>query len=789
MRTFLEQSDRVLILDGAMGTMLQKQGLLSASVPEAINLHNPRAVTDIHRQYIESGAQLIYANTFGVNRYKLQNSGYDVAELIEAGIFCAKQAARQYNPDVKVALDCTSIGRMLEPSGDMRLQEAYDIFREVVVAGKEADCIVFETFTDLLELKSAILAARENTELPIMASMTFETTGRTFEGAAVESVALTLSGLGVQAIGINCSLGPEQILPLAEQMSRWTHLPLLIKPNAGLPDPATHQYALTPEQFANVTHRFTDYGAGFIGGCCGTTPEFIAALRDKLAGKTRVNTHYAPQTAVCSAQRSVPIDQVRIVGERINPTGKKRFKEALKTGQIDYIVQQALEQSQAGAEVLDVNVGIPDIDEPAMMTRVVQAVQSVCDTPLQVDSSDPNAIEAALRVYSGKALVNSVNAKDSSLHEILPIVKKYGAAVIGLTLDEKGLPQTAEERVQIAKKIVQTAQSYGIAKHDIVIDCLTLTASAQQDQAMETLEALRRVKQELGVKTTLGVSNVSFGLPDRETINASFLTLAMGAGLDLPIINPNNSVMLGAVQAFRVLANLDKNAASYIRDRSALPTTEKPRADKNEEVSLSYAIQNGLRAAAAQATKRLLMHMKPSEIIDTMLIETLERVGDSFEKGHIFLPQLMQAATAAQASFEVIKETLVKQPTPEHELQKGTIVLATVKGDIHDIGKNIVKVVLENSGYHVVDLGRDVSAEAIAEATEQHRAGLVGLSALMTTTVKSMQEAIVKLRQVSSCKIMVGGAVLTNSYAMSIGADYYGKDAKAAMDIAKGVFR
>jgi len=789
----LEMKNKITLLDGAFGTMLQQKGLLTATVPEANNLTHPEIITEIHREYIRSGAEIIYASTFGVNRYKLEGTSYSVSQLVEAAVKNAQMARDAENPQVKIALDCGPIGKMMKPNGDMSFEEAYQIFEEIVSAGEQAgvDLIVFETFTDLAEMKAGILAAKEHTNLPIFASMSFEANGRTFAGVPISAAALTLSGLGVSAVGINCSLGPEQILPLAAELAKWTNLPILIKPNAGLPNPETDQYEITPEEFAEITARFADLGAVFIGGCCGTTPQYISALRDRLSGKRPAARQAVHRTALCSAERTVEIDEVRIVGERINPTGKKRFKTALAEHDIAYILTQALEQTAAGAEILDVNVGLPGLDEAAVMAEVVEAIQSVSNVPLQIDSGDPKTIEAALRIYNGKALVNSVNGEDRNLETLLPIVRKYGAAVIGLTLDENGLPQTAEERVRIAEKIIRKAGEYGIPKEDVIIDCLTLTVSAQQEQAMETLKAVRMVKEHFGVKTVLGVSNISFGLPDRETINTAFLTLALGQGLDLPIINPNVRSMTGAVDAFKVLSGQDKNSERYISIHNQIQS-EKPVVPDGGSVSsdssLEYAIANGLRQIAAEATIQLLKTMEPAEIIDQILIPTLEKVGTRFEKGEIFLPQLIQSAGAAQAGFEEIRKTMTRSSQSDANLSKGKIVLATVRGDIHDIGKNIVKVVLENSGYQIIDLGKDVPVEVVRQAVLRENAKLVGLSALMTTTVKNMAETIRDLKNHSECRIMVGGAVLTKDYALSIGADYFAKDAKAAMDIAKKVF-
>ncbi len=783
----LAHDNLIWLLDGAMGTQLQQLQLMSTSVPEAVNLTHPDAIRDIHRAYIQAGARIIYANTFSVNGYKLAGSDYTVNQLVSAAVQNAKNARQLENPDVLIALDCGPIGRMLEPNGDLAFIEAYELFQELVTAGIEVgvDLILFETFTDLLEIKAAILAAKEHSNLPVFASMSFESNGRTFAGVTPASAALTLSGLGVDALGINCSLGPEQILPLVEELAAWTNLPLLVKPNAGLPDVETGLFNLDPETFAAYTVKFADIGVKYIGGCCGTTPAHLHMLGKRLAGKTVQPRKRVARTALCSAETVVEVDRVRIVGERINPTGKKRFKAALENHDIPYILSQALEQTEAGAEILDVNLGVPGIDEAALMREVVPALQSVTSAPLQIDSSDPAAIEAALRVYNGKALVNSVNGDRKNLEQLLPIVKKYGAAVIGLTLNEKGLPKNAEERVEIAKEILAAAEAFGIPREDVIIDCLTLTVSAQQDQALETLAAVKTVRQQLGLRTVLGVSNISFGLPDRETINTTFLTMALVNGLDLAIMNPNNRAMTGAIRAFNVLANRDINSEEFIRTRSdVVAKTVTP----ESQISLDYAIENGLKQAASDAARKLLETHDPSDVIDSILIPSLEKVGNRFEKGEIFLPQLIQAAGAAQACFEIVKSKLANAPEQTAELSRGKIILATVQGDIHDIGKNIVRVILENSGYQIIDLGKDVRPEVIVEAVRKDRVKLVGLSALMTTSVKSMKETIQQLKQLPDCKVMVGGAVLTAQFAKSIGADYYGKDAKSAMDIAKDAF-
>lgn len=784
-----------VLLDGAMGTMLQKKGLPIGALPELLNLSAPDTISEIHRAYIDSGADILYTNTFGANRYKLAQCGHSVSAVVGAGVRLARRAAE--GTDCLVALDIGPIGQLLEPAGTLSFEDAVAIFREQVLAGVEAgaDVIVLETLTDLSEARAAVLAAKENSSLPVLCTMTYEKNRRTFTGCGIPSMALTLGGLGIDALGINCSLGPDEISPLVDELVQWTNLPIIVKPNAGLPDPATGNYTITPAQFAESIGKAAARGVKLVGGCCGTTPEYIAAVKNVLSFIQPAVRRTVIPAAVCSAAKCVPIDRVRIIGERINPTGKKLFKAALLRQDIDYILGQALQQTEAGADILDVNVGLPDIDEKAMMVRCVKALQGVVHVPLQIDSSDPSVLEAALRVYSGKAIVNSVNGKEESLGTVLPIVKKYGAAVVGLTLDENGIPPTAEQRFEVAQRILDRALSIGIPRENVYIDCLTLTASAEQAGTYETLKALRMVKEQLGLKTVLGVSNISFGLPNRELINQTFLTLALAHGLDLPIINPNVAAMTGAVRAFHLLRNIDMGAAEFIKTYAAVtpaaspavpsaPTAaNKPAADRS---SLAYAVENGLKEDASHYTESMLQSKEPMEIINGCLIPALDHTGTAFEKGTLFLPQLIQAAGAAQAAFEVIKKKLAADQS--ETVKKGVIVLATVKGDIHDIGKNIVKVLLENYGYTVIDLGRDVEYQTVVDAALQYHADIVGLSALMTTTLKSMEQTIALLHKNGiPAKIMVGGAVLTADYAKKIGADFYARDAKESVDFAKRI--
>ena len=776
-----------VLLDGAMGTMLQKSGLPMGALPELYNLTQPETITAIHRAYIKAGADVIYANTFGANRHKLAGSGFTPEQVIAAGIAAARQAVR--GTGALVALDVGPIGELLEPAGSLSFDGAYEIFSQEITAGAAAgaDLIAIETMTDLNETRAALLAAKENTDLPVICTMTFEESGRTFTGCSIPSMALTLEGLGADAVGINCSLGPDQLPPLVEELAKWTRLPIVVKPNAGLPDPSSQEYDIGPEQFAGYIAALIPYGIKIAGGCCGTTPEYLGMLRKALEGRSYQKPAFVPKAAVCSPSAAVPVDRARIIGERINPTGKKLFKQALIHEDIDYILNQAVSQVAAGADILDVNVGLPEIDEPRMMVRVVKALQGVVDTPLQLDSSDPAALEAGLRVYSGKAIVNSVNGEEESLNAVLPLVKQYGAAVVGLTLDKGGIPKTAEGRFAIAKRILERALSLGIPKENVFIDCLTLTASAEQAAVAETLRAVRMVKEQLGLKTVLGVSNISFGLPNRELVNHSFLTLALANGLDLPILNPNIKAMTDAVNAYHLLMNIDKGAEHFLSAYAQEDSAPAAAAPAGEAGDLSYAVEKGLKADAGRITGELLKTQEPMEIVNGLLIPALDAVGAKFESGKLFLPQLIQSANAAQAAFEVIKAHLSK--TDKAPVSRGTIVLATVKGDIHDIGKNIVKVLLENYGYTVIDLGRDVEYEAVVDAAIRHKAKLVGLSALMTTTLKSMEKTIALLRERQvDCKIMVGGAVLTPEYAKTIGADFYAKDAKESCDIAERVF-
>ncbi|MBQ4224875.1 MAG: homocysteine S-methyltransferase family protein [Oscillospiraceae bacterium] len=782
----LLDENEFVILDGAMGTMLQGMGMKPGEIPELYNIEKPEWTEKIHRSYIDAGSMIVYANTFGASRVKLAASGKTPADLIPPAIANAKKAAegRAY-----VALDIGPIGQLLEPSGELSFEEAYDIFREEVIAGRDADLIVIETMTDLHETKAALLAAKENSDLPVLCMMTFEENKRTFTGCAVSSAALTLEGLGADAVGVNCSLGPDELYPVVEEFVRWTHLPVIAKPNAGLPDPETGEYHVTPEEFAESAAKMARLGVKIFGGCCGTNPDYIRALCKKLSELKYVKNEHTIPAAVCTPENTVVIDCPRIIGERINPTGKKRFKEALKSNDIDYILSQAVEQSEAGAELLDVNVGLPGIDERDMMIRTIKAIQSITNLPLQIDSTDPEVLDAALRVYNGKPIVNSVNGEEKSLKTILPLVKKYGAAVVGLTLDENGIPKTADERFAIAEKILSRALEVGIKRENVFIDCLTLTASAEQAGVKETLRAVYRVKHELGLKTVLGVSNISFGLPHRELVNCNFLQMAMVNGLDLPIMNPNVPSMTGAVRAYKLLMGIDENSVDYISHYGNDDNAPAPIKIVNAENSLDLggAVLKGLKSEGARMTAELLKTTPAMEIVNDILIPALDKAGAMFESGKMFLPQLILSAGVAQAAFEEIKKKIAEESG--EPVVKGTVVLATVKGDVHDIGKNIVKVLLENYGYRVIDLGKDVDPQRVVDAAIEYDVRLVGLSALMTTTLGAMADTIALLKKNNvNCKTVVGGAVLTPDYAEQIGADFYARDAKATVDVAKRIY-
>ena len=798
-----KQSNTVL-LDGGMGTMLQAAGLKLGARPEELNITDPALIEGIHGQYAAAGSRIVNANTFGASAHKLAGSAYTLEQIITAGIENCKRACAPYG--ALTALDVGPLGELLEPSGTLAFEDAVAEYARIVKAGEAAgaDLIFFETYTDLYELKAALLAAKENTHLPILASMSFEAGGRTFTGCTVESFAATARGLGADAVGINCSLGPKEIFPMAKRLAEAVpgNFPVFVKPNAGLPRADGSGYDITPQLFALQMKPYRELHLFAAGGCCGTTPEFIKLLNGTFAGCTPGRPAHRMPSVLCTPVDTVTVDDITVVGERINPTGKKRFQQALREGDMNYVLEQAVSQAEAGAQILDVNVGAPGVDEPVLMEQVVKALQSVTSLPLQLDSSNVEALARGLRVYNGKPIVNSTNGEPEKLAAILPLCKKYGAAIVGLAIDEKGIQPKAADRVAIARRITEAALAAGIPREDIYIDCLTLTASAQQEDVLATVQALEACKKELGVRTVLGVSNISFGLPCRTYLNTTFLTMAMYAGLDLAIMNPSSEEMMAAVYAYNVLTNRDKQSTKYIErfaDRvpasTALAQAAKaaPAASAAEAeltgpyAALMKAVEKGLKGDAAAHTRALLAEKQPLEVVDEALIPALDIVGAKYEKGTLFLPQLLQAASAAQSAFEEIKTAIAQKG--EGSASKGRIVLATVKGDVHDIGKNIVRVILENYGFEVLDLGRDVPVETVVDTVREKDVHLVGLSALMTTTLKSMEETIAALHAAKlDCKIMVGGAVLTPEYAEKIGADWYAKDAKRSADIAKEFF-
>ncbi len=767
------------LLDGATGTMLQAAGLPAGKQPELWNLERPALVTEVGAQYVKAGSDIIYANTFGANRRKLR--GADVSEVVRAGVAAARAACGE---KTKVALDIGPIGELLEPLGTLSFDEAYDIFREMLIAGEAAgaDLVVLETMSDLYEVKAGVLAAKENTSLPIYVTMTFEKNARTFLGVTVPAMALTLDALGVDAMGFNCGLGPQELLPMVKTLSEWTDKPIILKPNAGLPDPETGQYHVTPKEFADALLEAVSFGATILGGCCGTTPDFIRAVQKALAQKAAIPRPPKKYHGVSSGTAAVPFGGVRVIGERLNPTGKKRLQQALRDGEISYLLSLATAQEDAGADILDVNIGLPTLNEPETMRCVIPALQSVVGTPLQIDSSDPAAIEAGLRYYNGKAIVNSVNGDPKVLDTVLPLCRKYGAAVVGLTMDRDGIPATAEGRIAIAERIVEAALSHGIPREDVIIDCLTLTVSAEQAGARETLKAVRHIKEAMGLHTTLGVSNISFGLPARESLTVAFLTEALGAGLDLPIVNPSARAVMDAVTAHRVLSGEDAGCHAYLSRFAGRPNDDIPTASLTPEL----AIAKGLEAETERLVREALLSRDEMAVVNDLLIPALDKVGDRYEKGEIFLPSLIASAAAACRGFEVVRTRLAEKG--KKAADRGKILVATVKGDIHDIGKNIVKVVLENYGYTVIDLGKDVPPERIVETAMRENIRLIGLSALMTTTAPRMAETIALLRQSGhDCRVWVGGAVLSPEYAERIGADFYAADAKQSVDIAKKV--
>ena len=784
----------VLYFDGGMGTLLQEKGLKAGELPEVWNIEHMEEVIEIHRQYFEAGSDIVLTNTFGANALKFRDSSYELSDIVTAAVIHVKEAASlgvHDGREVYAALDVGPTGKLLKPMGDLDFEDAVRAFGEVMRCGEEAgaDLIHIETMSDTYEMKAAVLAAKEQTNLPVFATMIFDEKGRLLTGGDVCSAVAMLEGLGVDALGINCGLGPEQMLPIFQEIVSHTSVPVIVKPNAGLPkqkDGAVY-YDVDPAEFASVMEKIVEGGAAVAGGCCGTTPAHIRKMIETLGRRSVQHVEAEEETVVSSYGQAVILGKKPlIIGERINPTGKKRLKQALKEHDIDYILKEGITQQEKGAHILDVNVGLPDINESEMMKEVVTELQSVTSLPLQIDTVDAEAMEAAMRIYNGKPMVNSVNGKQESMDAVFPLIKKYGGVAVGLTLDEEGIPSTAEGRIRIAGKIIREAEKYGIKKKDLVIDVLAMTVSSDPEGAKVTLEALKGVRERYGVCTVLGVSNISFGLPSRPVINAHFYTMAMQAGLSAGIVNPSSEEMMRSYYAYCALTDQDPNFEAYIQ-RFGGTDTAAPKEKKDSELTLQAAIEKGLKEEAKEAATELLLTLAPLEIIDSHLIPALDAVGKGFEKGTVFLPQLLMSADAAKIAFGVLKEHLAASGGSEKKKQK--VILATVKGDIHDIGKNIVKVLLENYSFDVRDLGKDVDPELIVQTAVDEDIRLVGLSALMTTTVASMEETIRLLRREKpDCKVMVGGAVLNQEYADMIGADFYGKDAMQSVYYAQNVF-
>ena len=786
--------DNILIFDGAMGTMLQKEGLPIGDNPEIFGIKNPHKLLKIHKKYLEAGSNVLTTNTFGCNELKVNKLGYTVEEVIDTAVSIAKQAIEESDKSKPrfVALDIGPIGEMLEPMGTLSFDRAYEIFKRQAIQGEKsgADLIIIETMMDLYEAKAAVLAAKENTNLPVICTMTFDENGRSFTGCLPETMVATIEGLGVDALGVNCSLGPKQLLPIVKTITELANVPVIVQANAGLPVIKEGQavYEMNDEEFFQGVKDFVDLGVSIIGGCCGTNETFIKKICDNIDKLQKKEPKRRKSTIVCSAAKYIDIKGPTIVGERLNPTGRKLLIDAYVSGNNDYVINLALEQSNEGSEILNVNVGVPDLDEEKTMKRVIKGIQEVVDVPLQLDSSNVKALEAGLRYYNGRTIVNSVNGKEKSLETILPIVKKYGACVVGLTLDENGIPSTAEGRFNIAKKIVERAEQYGIKRQDIFIDCLSLTVSAQQDEAMETIKAIKMVKENLGCKTILGVSNISFGIPNRQALNNTYLNLALGAGLDLAIINTEDRTMVESIYAYKVISNMDKGCLDYIEKFKFVSNDNKTKERKNyDNLTLEDVIERGLKEEAKDLTLKILESHDEHFVLDKVLIPALDVVGTKYDKGELFLPQMIQAAETVKVSLNIIKERLSKN---NNTSSKGKIIVATVQGDIHDIGKNIVKIMLENYGYEVIDLGKDVPIEEVVKRAKEENIQLIGLSALMTTTVENMKKTIKALKENNiNARVFVGGAVVTEEYAQKINADYYSKDAKSAVEIAKINFK
>lgn len=767
--------EKIKFFDGGMGTMLQAAGLKAGQLPETLNITNKEMILAVHRAYADAGSEYITANTFGANCLKFEN--YD--EIIKAGIELAKSTGK------KVLLDIGPTGKLLKPMGELAFDDAVDIFAKTVTAGKDgADAVLIETMSDTYEIKAAVLAAKENCNLPIIVTMIFDEKGRLLTGADIKTAVTMLEGLGVDVIGLNCGLGPKQMIEYVKELRKWTSLPIAVQPNAGLPVSVNGKtvFNVEPEEFAQDMKEIAELGVSYLGGCCGTTPEHI---RQMIALCKDIPANVPEPKSYCfvsSYSETVDLgEKPKIIGERINPTGKKLFKEALRRNDIDYIIKEGIAQRDAGAHILDVNVGLPEIDECKMMEDAVYNLQAVLPTPLQIDTTNIAALERALRMYNGKPMLNSVNGKQKNMEEVFPLAKKYGSVVVCLCLDENGIPETAQGRIAVAEKIIKTAKEYGIDKKDLIVDALTMTISTDKNNAKETLKAVKYIRETLGVNTVLGVSNISFGLPQRDVINTAFFTLALQSGLSAGIINPKSSSMMNAYYSFNALSGLDDNCTEYIES-----VTETQQTVQETNVTLHTAIVKGMKDEAGACAKELLKNTAPLDVINSYIIPALDEVGAGFEQNKIFLPQLLMSADSAKAAFDVIKEYMILNNAEEKSGNK--IVLATVHGDIHDIGKNIVKVLLSNYGFDVIDLGKDVPEETVLQTVIENDVKLVGLSALMTTTVPAMEKTIELLHKNTDAKVLVGGAVLTKSYAKMINADWYAKDAMESVRIAKAFF-
>ena len=786
----LEQlGKRRLFFDGAMGTMLQERGLAAGELPEPKNITDSKTVTDIHASYVKAGCNILKTNTFGANRLKLADTNFTVEQVVCAGVANAKKAAEK--SDVYVALDIGPTGKLLCPFGDLDFEEAVSIFAEMISAGAKAgaDLVLIETMSDTYEIKAAMLAAKENCSLPVFVTFTPDSSGRLLTGADIMTAVCLIEALGADALGINCGLGPAHMKSLLGELIKCAGTPVIVNPNAGLPEQINGrtEYHITPAEFAADMAEIAA-AAQIIGGCCGATPDHIAAMAAACRNIPLMPVSPKNYTAVSSYGKTVVFgEKTVIIGERLNPTGKPRMKKALHDNDMEYIYREGLSQTESGAEILDVNVGLPDIDEKEMLARIVTGLQSVTNTPLQIDTANAAAVERAMRLYNGKPLLNSVSGKKESLQTILPLVKKYGAAVVALALDDNGIPETAKGRIRVAETIITEAAKYGIPKKNVIVDALTMTIGTSGDNAKITLEALEYIRYKLGVHTVLGVSNISFGLPERERVNSAFFTLAMSRGLSAGIVNPMDEAIMNAFYAHRALSGEDVNCGEYIR-RFSKQTSTLVAQSTAEQITLYEAIVSGLRDRAEKVARAMIAQMPAMEIINQHLIPALDKVGKDYESGKIFLPQLLMSAESAKTSFETIKLFMAEQGKTQEK--RGKIVLSTVKGDIHDIGKNIVKILLENYNFEVIDLGKNVEPSLVVETVLRENARLAGLSALMTTTVTYMEETIRLLKEKApDCRVMVGGAVLTQEHADKIGADFYSKDAMGGVRYAGELFK